>query len=262
MRELALGVEIAAHRCQRRVRANRDRADILRIEQVAEARRSVFHRREFGVEHQGLGAPHRRHEVAVAVDGRHLAGLARDEPWLIGANIELGGVPRLHNAILDEGLGALDRRLTEIHGAGLERQLGLGKDRLVVRLLVEIHLDAGLLGERVELLAEVVAGPAHVVDLARRGQRAAADHGGCCDRPGEHGAAFQEGAARDAATRQRTEILGHASLPRLVGRGLGGRVSLGPDCAGPRAPRQAPPAAGHPRCASPAVHADAVRIRF
>ena len=49
----------------------------------------------------------------------------------------------------------VDGRLDEVDGAGLQRELALGEHRILVGLLEEVDLDAGLVGEGVEHLLEV-----------------------------------------------------------------------------------------------------------
>ena len=89
-----------------------------------------------------LGAPDAEHDHALAVDRRHLAHLAVGEAGQIVVDGQLAEVPALSEAVGGPAADAVDGRLGDVDGAGLQRQLRLGEHRILVGLLVEDDLDA------------------------------------------------------------------------------------------------------------------------
>ena len=143
------------------------------------------------------------------------AGAALHEAGSTPVEVDLALVPGLHEAVVGPARGTRSTvGSADVDGPVLAATAWPARPSLVVRLLGEVHLDAGLVLERLEVLPEVVAGPAHEVDLARRGQHPRADDRRRRDRPGQDGATLEQGPAGDAAARIRqTRVCRHYLTP-------------------------------------------------
>jgi hypothetical protein len=173
-RQLAGGIQPAAHRGQRRMRAQRDL--VVGAEQIAQRRR----RGQLGVggvHHQRLGAPVRRHVFQHAAGTRAFARGAIGQAGQVVVHRQLGFVPGAKQAVRIPGADAVDGGLDHVDAAGFQRDLAFGEHRVLVGQFLEVHLDAGRgLEGRKDLLGQRrITGPAGEVQLARRGKRLGRD---------------------------------------------------------------------------------------
>ena len=179
MRKLALRIQHAAKGCERGVSAHADLAFKLWIPKVGEACLAVFHRSVLRVEGQCFRAPDAGEEQTLAIDRGHVASLTAYKASFPLVELDLAHVPSLNQAIFVVGLHPVNGRFDDVDCARLDSKLCLSKDRVVIRLFREVHLDAGCFRKRSKGVFEVVAGPAHIIELARGGECGAGNQRWC-----------------------------------------------------------------------------------
>ena len=149
------------------------------IEQRRQAGRITQHS-GFLVVHQRFGAPDGRDVFQRASGTRPLAGIAIGQTGQIVVHRQLGLVPCAKQAIGIPSTDPFDRRFDHVDTAGFQRHFALGKHRVLIGLLVEIHGDAGGGSERREhsFGQGGIPGPAHEVQLSACRIGAGCEHRG------------------------------------------------------------------------------------
>jgi hypothetical protein len=153
---VGIALEPAAHGGKRRGRTYANLASKFSIPKVAKARFTVFGRCILDTENDRLGAPHARHDHAVAIDGGALTGTAVGKTWNVAVHGQLAGVPAPNKAISRPAGDTIKRRLSHIESTCLQRQLRLREHRVLVRQLAKVHLNSCSLLESREYLGSQI----------------------------------------------------------------------------------------------------------
>jgi hypothetical protein len=173
-------------------------------------RRCITQNSRLLVENQRFCAPDRWHIHQFAIDAAALARSTIRQTRQIVVHRQFGFVERTQKTVRGPCPHTVNRWFDHVNAARLERDLALGKHRVLIGLFGKVHGDPGCRSKgREHFFGQYgIARPTHKIQLARRRKRARRDQSRGSQGTRANGGCLKKAAAADSRS------FFHRSLPR------------------------------------------------